>query len=67
MSTYTSYNSYLGNKLCCKTVCEEKCNNSSGSTGITGATEPQGIAQQFVGDPTSTYWVPIGTPAGTFS
>jgi hypothetical protein len=43
MSTYTSYNSYLGNKLCCKTVCEEKCNNSSGSTGITGPTGPQGI------------------------
>jgi hypothetical protein len=29
MSTYTSYNSYLGNKLCCKTVCEEKCNNQN--------------------------------------
>lgn len=42
MSTYTSYNSYLGNKLCCKTVCEEKCNNSSGSTGITGPTGPAG-------------------------
>jgi hypothetical protein len=42
MSTYTSYNSYLGNKLCCKTVCEEKCNNSSGSTGITGPAGPQG-------------------------
>ena len=42
MSTYTSYDSYLGNKLCCKTVCEEKCNNSSGSTGITGPTGPAG-------------------------
>jgi hypothetical protein len=42
MSTYTSYNSYLGNKLCCKTVCEEKCKDSSGSTGITGPTGPTG-------------------------
>ncbi len=42
MSTYTSYNSYLGNKLCCKTVCEEKCKDSSVSTGITGPTGPAG-------------------------
>jgi hypothetical protein len=42
MSTYTSYNSYLGNKLCCKTVCEEKCKDSSVSTGITGPTGPTG-------------------------
>lgn len=44
MSTYTSYNSYLGNKLCCKTVCEEKCNNSSVSTSITGPAGPAGEA-----------------------
>ena len=35
MSTYTSYNSYLGNKLCCKTVCEEKCKDSSGPVSQT--------------------------------
>ena len=38
MSTYTSYNSYLGNKSCCKTLCSV-C-SSSGTTGPTG---PQGI------------------------
>ena len=46
MSTYTSYNSYLANKSCCKTLCS-LC--SGGSTGITGPTGPtgQGAAQNL--------------------
>jgi hypothetical protein len=41
MSTYTSYNSYLGNKSCCKTLCSV-CSSSSSSGGTTGPTGPQG-------------------------
>ena len=41
MSTYTSYNSYLGNKSCCKTLCSV-CSSSSSSGGPTGPTGPQG-------------------------
>lgn len=40
MSTYTSYNSYLANKSCCKTLCS-LC-SSSGTTGLTGPTGPIG-------------------------
>ena len=50
MSTYTSYNSYLGNKLCCKTVCEEKCKYSgiTGPTGPAGAIQPTPTLQQVL-------------------
>lgn len=44
MSTYSSYNSYLGSKSCCKTLCS-LCTTSIGVTGpagATGATGPQG-------------------------
>ena len=40
MSTYTNYNSYLGNKSCCKTLCSV-C-SSSGTTGPTGPQGAQG-------------------------
>jgi len=40
MTTYTSYGSYLENKLCCKAKCIE-CTSSSGG-GTTGPTGPQG-------------------------
>ena len=47
MSTYTSYNSYLGNKSCCKTLCSLCISSSTGMTGAmggaTGPTGPQGI------------------------
>ena len=38
MTTYTSYGSYLENKLCCKAKCIE-CTSSSGG-GTTGPTGP---------------------------
>ena len=40
MSTYTSYGSYLDNKLCCKAKCVE-CTGSSGG-GVTGPQGAQG-------------------------
>lgn len=64
MSTYTSYNSYLGNKLCCKTVCEEKCKDSSGTTGITGPTGPTG-AQGEPGETGATGATGATGPTGT--
>ena len=39
MSTYTSYGSYLDNKLCCKAKCVG-CTGSSSSGGQTGPTGP---------------------------
>ncbi len=43
MSTYTSYGSYLENKLCCKTKCVG-CTGSSGGGGGGGETGITGLA-----------------------
>jgi hypothetical protein len=40
-NTYTSYDSYLSNKSCCKTLCKEQSNGSTGQ-GETGPTGPPG-------------------------
>ena len=42
MSTYTSYNSYLGNKSCCKTLCSLCSSGTTGPTGPQGAQGPTG-------------------------
>ena len=41
-NTYTSYDSYLSNKSCCKTLCKEQCNGSTGQ-GVTHPTGAQGL------------------------
>ena len=44
MSTYSSYNSYLGNKSCCKTLCSLCITGVTGPTGPAGATGATGAA-----------------------
>ena len=44
MSTYSSYNSYLGNKSCCKTLCSLCITGVTGPTGPAGATGETGAA-----------------------
>ena len=44
MSTYSSYNSYLGNKSCCKTLCSLCITGVTGPAGPAGATGATGAA-----------------------
>ena len=68
MSTYTSYGSYLDNKLCCKSNCVGCTGSSSGVTGPTGAQGIQGptgeTGAQGIQGPTGIEG-PTGATGGT--